>query len=94
VYEAAARHGVILEIDSHPQRMDLDGQSVRAARDKGVLASISADAHDVAGLANVRYGVGIARRGWLGPQDVLNTRGFEAVQARLRKHPGSGASPA
>jgi len=91
IFEAAARHGVVVEIDSHPQRMDLDGMGARAARDKGALLCISPDAHDVAGLAAVRYGVGLARRGWIGPQDVLNTQSFEAVQARLRQHHGSAA---
>jgi DNA polymerase (family 10) len=91
IFEAAARHGVVVEIDSHPQRMDLDGMGARAARDKGALLCISPDAHDVAGLTAVRYGVGLARRGWIGPQDVLNTQSFEAVQARLRQHHGSAA---
>jgi DNA polymerase (family 10) len=91
VFEAAARQGVVVEIDSHPQRMDLDGMGARAARDKGALLCISPDAHDVAGLAAVRYGVGLARRGWIEPGDVLNTRRFEEVQARLRQHHGSAA---
>ena len=84
VFEAAARSGVAIEIDSHPQRMDVDGAAARAARDRGALLCISPDAHAVDGLADVRYGVGLARRGWLEPRHVLNTRKFEEVQAHLQ----------
>ncbi len=81
VFEAAARHGVMIEINGHPRRMDLDGVLVQQARDCGALLSIAPDAHDVAGLADVRYGVSMARRGWLEPQHVFNTRRAADVEA-------------
>jgi DNA polymerase (family 10) len=85
VLEAAARHGVAVEIDSHPQRMDLDGASAKLARDKGALLCIGPDAHDVQGLEDVQYGVGTARRGWLEPSHVLNAWPLEEVEKRLNK---------
>jgi DNA polymerase (family 10) len=83
VLAAAARHGVAVEIDAHPQRMDLDGRGARLARDHGALVCISPDAHVVAGLADLRYGVGLARRGWLEPQHVVNVWTGERVAEYL-----------
>ena len=85
VLEAAARCGVAVEIDSHPQRMDLDGAAAKLARDKGALLCIGPDAHDVPGLANLEYGVGTARRGWLEPSHVLNAWPLEQLEAHLKK---------
>ncbi|MDX2193309.1 MAG: DNA polymerase/3'-5' exonuclease PolX [Gemmatimonadales bacterium] len=85
VIAKAAETGVALEINADPHRLDLDWRMVRAARAAGALVSIGADAHNTAGIANVPYGVGIARKGWLRPEDVLNTRdvaGFLAVARR------------
>lgn len=78
VIEKAARTGVALEINADPHRLDLDWRVLRRAKAAGVMISIGADAHNVAGIGNVRFGVGIARKGWLGPADVLNTRTAEA----------------
>lgn len=72
VIEKAAATGVALEINADPHRLDLDWRGVRRARARGAQISIGADAHNVAGLANVEYGVGIARKAWLGAADVLN----------------------
>jgi DNA polymerase (family 10) len=87
VLEKAAATGVAIEINADPHRLDLDWRVVPAARAAGVMISIGADAHNLAGLGNVDYGVGIARKGGLGPADVLNTRdagGFLAF-ARARR---------
>jgi len=73
VIDAAAENGVIVEINAHPQRLDLDWRYVRYAKEKGVLLSISPDAHHTSDLRYTRYGVGIARKGWLGKDDVINT---------------------
>ncbi|MFQ5599740.1 MAG: DNA polymerase/3'-5' exonuclease PolX [Candidatus Krumholzibacteriia bacterium] len=81
----AARHGVVVEINGQPKRMDLDGPGAKLARDKGALLSIGPDAHDVASLVNVRYGVGLARRGWLEPRHVLNTWKLEKVVRYLQE---------
>jgi DNA polymerase (family X) len=73
VFARAAERGVAIEINADPQRLDLDWRAVRSARDAGVAISIGADAHSAAGLANMEMGVRVARKGWLGPGDVLNT---------------------
>ena len=88
VIARAAERGVAIEINADPQRFDLDWRLCREARDAGVAISIGPDAHSQAGLLNVDRGVGIARKGWLGPQDILNTRDVEGFlshgQARRR----------
>ena len=81
----AAERGIGIEVNADPHRLDLDWRLVRQARDLGVPISIGADAHSVAGMANVAVGVGIARKGWLEAKDVLNTRdaaGFQAFSQR------------
>jgi DNA polymerase (family X) len=74
VIEKAAATGVALEINADPHRLDLDWRVLRQARDRGVAISIGADAHSVAGLGYVEYGIGMARKGWLRPDDILNAR--------------------
>jgi DNA polymerase (family 10) len=78
----AVRRGVWLEINSSPERLDLSGAMARAAKAKGARFTISTDAHHPKHLAGMRYGVLTARRGWLGPRDVMNTlpaAGFAAA---------------
>jgi DNA polymerase (family 10) len=70
----AVRRGVWLEINASPERLDLNGTLIRTARAKGAKFTISTDAHHPKHLASMRYGVLTARRGWLGPDDILNTR--------------------
>ncbi|HEY0779363.1 MAG TPA: PHP domain-containing protein [Gemmatirosa sp.] len=84
VIAAAATHGASVELNADPHRLDLDWRELRAARDRGVLIEIGPDAHSPAGLANVEFGVGVARKGWLGPGDVLNARDADAVLAFAR----------
>ena len=88
VIEKAAATGVALEINADPHRLDLDWRVLRGARDRGAAISIGADAHSVGGIANAEYGVGIARKGWLGPDDILNTLPVEQflAHAARRKH--------
>jgi DNA polymerase (family 10) len=74
IFEKAARNGIAMEINADPHRLDLDWRVLRRARDQGVTISIGADAHNTAGIGNVEFGVGIARKGWLSAVDVLNTR--------------------
>jgi len=69
----AAKRGVWLEINSSPERLDLYGPLIRTARSKGARFAISTDAHHPKSLANMRYGVVTARRGWLESADVMNT---------------------
>ena len=81
IIEAAAEHGTCIEINAHPSRLDLDWRYLRKARDKGIKIPIDPDAHALAGIDDMRYGIGIARKGWLRAQDVLNTLDFEALMA-------------
>ncbi len=72
VIDAAAEYGKFIEINAHPMRLDLDWRLCKYARDKGVRIPINPDAHSIEGLNDVAYGVGIARKGWLRRQDVVN----------------------
>jgi DNA polymerase (family 10) len=74
VLQAAAKSGAAVEINAHPFRLDLDWRWVRRAVALGVPIVIAPDAHDPAGLADVRWGLGIARKGWATPNDVLNAQ--------------------
>ncbi|HSB89221.1 MAG TPA: DNA polymerase/3'-5' exonuclease PolX [Anaerolineales bacterium] len=74
ILEAAADHGVVLEINAHPERLDLNDVHARQAWATGCLLAINSDAHKPEDFALRRYGVGIARRAWLPPEAVLNTR--------------------
>ena len=67
VIDAASRAETVIEINAHPQRLDLDWRMCQYAREKGVTVSINPDAHAGAGLRDVAFGVNIARKGWLGP---------------------------
>ncbi|HEU4700352.1 MAG TPA: DNA polymerase/3'-5' exonuclease PolX [Gemmatimonadales bacterium] len=85
VIAKAAATGVALEINADPHRLDLDWRVLRQARDAGVMISIGADAHSLAGLPNMTFGVGIARKGWLGPADILNCRTAEEFVAYAKR---------
>ena len=73
VIDAAAAHGVCIEINADPSRLDLDWRYLHRARDKGIKIPIDPDAHTIAGLDKMHFGIGIARKGWLRASDVLNT---------------------
>ncbi len=90
VIKAAADYGKMIEINSYPNRLDLDWRLCRAARDAGVMISINPDAHRIEDLPYTRYGVNVARKGWLEASDVLNTRSLKAVDSALRG--GTGRS--
>jgi len=82
VASAAARKNVYLEINASPERLDLTASLIRAAKARGCKFAISTDAHHPKHLANMRYGVSMARRGWLEPSDIVNTlpaAGFAAA---------------
>ena len=85
VLQVARETGVALEVNAHPERLDLSDQACRVAKAAGVPVVISSDAHHVSQLANLRYGVWVARRGWLEKADVLNTLPLEALQPRMRR---------
>jgi DNA polymerase (family 10) len=81
----ARGRGCFLELNAHPERLDLLDIHCRLAREEGVLVSIDSDAHSAQDFANLRYGVGQARRGWLEAKDVLNTRSLEQLMPLLRR---------
>jgi DNA polymerase (family 10) len=82
---AAARHGVALEINAQADRLDLSDVNARLARDRGVTLLVSSDAHSTRALNQMRWGVTVARRAWLGPEHVLNTRPLTELRASLRR---------
>ena len=85
VVAEAVRRGVWLEINAGPERLDLSSNLIRTAKSKGARFTISTDAHHPKHLDHMRYGVITARRGWLGPSDILNTLPAERFAEALRK---------
>jgi DNA polymerase (family 10) len=85
VLHAAREHGVAVELNANPERLDLSDVHVFRARELGVPVVISTDAHSPEHLRYMRYGVDQARRGWLGKKDVLNTRTLAQVQKWLNR---------
>jgi DNA polymerase (family 10) len=91
ILDAAREHGVVMECNAAPERLDLKDTHLRMARERDVKVVISTDAHTTRGLAAMRYGVLMARRGWLEKKDVINTLSAEKLLTALR--PKQGASP-
>jgi DNA polymerase (family 10) len=85
VFEAAARTGTALEINSYPGRLDLNDANARAAKEAGVLMCINTDAHDVSQLQTMKYGLNVARRAWLERKDVLNALSRKELLSALKK---------
>jgi DNA polymerase (family 10) len=81
VGKAAAEHGVALEVNAYPPRLDLRGAAVKTVIEEGATVVVDTDAHAPVHLGFLRYGVHTARRGWAEPADVLNTRDAEGVRA-------------
>lgn len=85
VMSAAARHRVALEINSQVDRLDVNDAHARVAHERGVRLVISSDAHSATALGNLRWGVQVARRAWLTPDAVLNTRPVDELRSLLRR---------
>jgi DNA polymerase (family 10) len=81
---AAAATGTIIELNANPRRVDLDWRWWSLAREKGVKCAINPDAHTTASLQDLIFGVGIARKGWLTKEDVINTLSLSQVEAVLK----------
>ncbi|HEX2313072.1 MAG TPA: DNA polymerase/3'-5' exonuclease PolX [Thermomonospora sp.] len=90
VFRACARTGTALEIDCFPDRLDLPADLIRRARRFGVKFAVDSDAHAVGHFRNVRYGVGTAQRGWLTPDDVINTWPLDRLRAFLAAKASAG----
>ncbi len=83
--EAALDRGCYMELNAHPERLDLDDIHAKMAKEMGLKLAISTDAHSVSALAYMRYGIDQARRGWLTPSDVLNTRSWSDLTTLLKR---------
>ena len=84
IIRKAKNRGCFLELNAHPERLDLLDTYCKMAKDEGVLISINSDAHSCFEFSNLRYGVGQARRGWLEKQDVLNTRPLAELRTLIK----------
>ena len=84
VLQAAARTGTAMEINAHPSRLDLNDVWARAAKELGVKMSIASDAHDPEQLKVMKYGITVARRGWLEKKDLLNALTLQDLMKKLR----------
>lgn len=80
----AAERGVFMEINASPERLDLHAALIRSAKARGCRFTISTDAHHPRQFANMRYGVKMARRGWLEKKDVVNTLGLREFESTIR----------
>lgn len=89
LFKAAADHGVLMEINANPSRLDLDDIHAAAARDQGIPIVISTDSHSTAGLATMEYGVYQARRAGLTKKDVANSRPWKDFRKLLKRGVGS-----
>jgi DNA polymerase (family X) len=86
VFDASAKAGVALEINCQVDRLDLNDVNARLARERGVKLVIASDAHSQAAFGTLRWGVQVARRAWLEPTDVLNTRSIAELRQTLRRN--------
>ena len=84
IIRKARERRCFLEINAHPERLDLTDIHCRMAKEEGVLLAVNTDAHSMLDLENARFGVGQARRGWLEKADVLNTRSYAELRKLLK----------
>jgi len=84
ILDAAAETGTIIELNANSRRLDLDWRWWPLAREKGVKCAINPDAHTTAGLHDLLFGVGIARKGWLTKDDVINTLPLSSIEKILQ----------
>jgi len=85
VFQTAKDQKVGLEVSSYIDRLDLPDRLCRTARDIGALLVINTDSHTTEHLDYMRYGVAMARRGWIGPEQVLNTMSLDKLSAWMKR---------
>jgi DNA polymerase (family X) len=85
IIQRCAQRSVAIELNASPHRLDVDWRWCRRAKEVGVPIAINPDAHSVDGLNDTEIGVAVARKGWLGPDDVLNTRTLENFHLFAKK---------
>ena len=90
IIEAAAATGTVIELNANPRRLDMDWRWWPLAKSKGVKCAINPDAHHTTQLQFLKFGVGIARKGWLTPDDVVNTLPLGKIEAALSAKPQRG----
>ena len=83
IIKTAARNRKVIEINANPHRLDMDWRYIKKAKEAGVKFSINPDAHSIVGLSDYKYGVSIARKGWLTKNDLVNTMTTEEVKKFL-----------
>lgn len=94
VLDAAKKHGVAMESNAYPDRLDLKDVHLRMAKERGVKIVISTDSHTTANLNYMKYGVETARRGWIEKKEVINTLPLDEFLAALRPKPHAAKSKA
>jgi DNA polymerase (family X) len=92
VIDAASRLNVAIELNAHPQRLDIDWREMKYAKSRAVKIAISPDAHNLSGFDDMAYGIGIARKGWLEKGDVLNSLSADEVAEFFRSRKASKAA--
>jgi DNA polymerase (family 10) len=92
ILDAAKEHGVVMECNAYPDRLDLKDVHLRMAKERGVKIVVSTDAHSTTHLKFMKYGVITARRGWIEKKDVVNTLPVEELLAALRAKPGAASA--
>ncbi len=85
VFDAAKSSGVVVEIDGTPERLDLNDENIFRAKKHGLFFSVDTDAHRASGLEMMRYGVGMAKRGWLTKTDIINTKELKKLLEVFKK---------
>jgi DNA polymerase (family 10) len=86
VMKAAKERGCLLELNAHPERLDLNDVHCKMDNETGIRGVISTDAHRVNNLDFIQFGVGQAKRGCLGPEDVINTRNSKRLRKLLKRN--------
>ncbi|OHA00927.1 MAG: DNA polymerase III [Candidatus Sungbacteria bacterium RIFCSPHIGHO2_02_FULL_49_12] len=84
IFKAAKRTKTILEIDAHPERLDMKDEHIKRAKEFGIKFSIDSDAHAVSHFTLLEFGIATARRGWVEKKDVINTLPAEKMLAMLK----------
>jgi DNA polymerase (family 10) len=84
VFATAARHNVLIEINAHPYRLDLDWRYIREAKAAGCRFAVNPDSHSRENMLLTRYGLGVARKGWLTAEDIINTRNISEFKQWLK----------
>lgn len=85
VFETAAKHNVVMELNAHPKRLDLNAGNLRAAKRAGLKIAINTDAHRISELDLMQFGIYEARRGWLTKEDVINTSPLKKMLRLIKK---------